>query len=177
MYPLVASSGSTMSCAPRATASCSATRMRCRLPSTSPRMTRGEVAARRKDRFTRWGALCDLVMRGRGECGSVVFSGRDHHADRREVAVRVDHPVGVAGGVDDLRGPFQVDPVVAGVDDEQLAGTGIVGLDAAEFPPGALGNRERVGGADLDGGGRIAVQRDRPAAGFDEQDLRLVVAV
>src|SRR6187431_666292 len=142
MYPLVASSGSTMSCAPRATAPCSATRMRCRLPSTTPRTTRGEVAARRKDRFTRWGALCDLVMRGRVGCGSVVFSGRDHHADRREVAVGIDHPVRVAGGVDDLGGPFQVDAIVAGVDDEQLAGTGIAGIDAAEFAPGTLGDRE-----------------------------------
>ena len=32
-------------------------------------------------------------MRERVGCGSVVFGGRDHHADRREVAVGVDHPV------------------------------------------------------------------------------------
>src|SRR6478735_4094343 len=121
-----------MSCAPRATAACSATRMRCRLPSTSPRTTSGEVAARRSDRVPRWGARCDLVMRGPVGCGSVVFGGRDHHADGREVAVGVDHPVGGAGGADDLRGPLQVDPVVAGVDDEQLTGTGVAGLDAAE---------------------------------------------
>src|SRR6187431_3077666 len=150
-YPLVASSGSTMSCAPRATATCSATRTRCRLPSTSPMWTSGEVAARRSDRVPRWGARCDPVMRERVGCGSVVFGGRDHHADRCEVAVRIDHPVRIAGGVDDLGGPFQIDAIVAGVHDEQLAGTGITGLDAAERAPGTLRDRERVGRADLDG--------------------------
>src|SRR6478752_3878406 len=107
-YPLVASSGITMSCAPRATAPCSATRMRCRLPSTSPRTTSGEVAARRNDRATRWGALCDPVMRECVGSGSVVLGGGDHHAHRGEVAVGVDHPVRVAGGVHDLGGPLQV---------------------------------------------------------------------
>ena len=52
---------------------------------------------------------------------SVVLGRRHEDGDRGEVAVRVEHPAGVEGGLDDLGGPLEAYAAVAGVDDQQLA--------------------------------------------------------